>query len=248
MSSQLSHIDLLERECQADSEKIRRTLEGISNLSQLVSEHLHKSASARNRLRLLTFNSVIEASRLGAEADTICAIADRIAEVSIEWSNITEQSGSALHEILDLSKRISDVLATFSQSSSERLIEAQAHATTGLGNLRRAAAFAITQGLKIGAAAETMRSRSAEIGRSSDLLDACFSRIDEVLADIERVKSQIEVEQTKVKQECDAAEVERPLSASYTTQTERDVLKAAIYGAALIVGQQSATGNDVELF
>jgi methyl-accepting chemotaxis protein len=248
MSSQLSHIDFLERECQAYGEKIRTTTEGISGLSQLFTEHLRKSESARNRLRLLTFNSVIEASRLGAQADTICVVADGIAEVSAEWSKIAEQSGSTLEKILDLSKRISAVMATFSDASNEQLNSAQEQTKTGLESLRRASAFAVVQGQKIEGAIETMRARSGEIGRISDLLDACFGRIDEVLSDIEQVKRQLEADYPDVKEEYDAAEIEELFSASYTTQTERDVLRSAIYGTAFSAAQQCSTGNDVELF
>jgi methyl-accepting chemotaxis protein len=248
MSSQLAHIEFLERECQAYGEKIRTTLAGISNLSQLFTEHMRKSESARNRLRLLTFNSVIEASRLGSQADTICVVADGIAEVSAEWSKIAEQSGSTLEKILDLSKRINEVMATFSEVSNEQLYRAQEQTKTGLESLREASAFAVVQGQKIESAIETMRTRSSEIGKISDLLDACFGRIDEVLSDIEQVKRQLEADCPDVKEAYDTAEIEELFSASYTTQTERDVLRSAIYGTAFSAAQTCSTGNDVELF
>ena len=248
VSSQLAHIDLLERECQAYGERIRSTLEGISNLSQLVAEHLQNSESARNRLRLLTFNSVIEATRLGAQADTICVIADGIAEVSTEWAKITEQSESALQEILTLSKRINEVMATFSQAGSDEFKEAQVKTKSGLETLRDAATFAVAQGRKIATVTETMQIKSGEIGKSSDLLNACFARIDEVSADIESAKKQLESYYPDVKDKYDAAEVEQLFSASYTTQAERDVMRAAIYGIEVLAPQQCSIGNDVELF
>jgi methyl-accepting chemotaxis protein len=248
MSAQLSHIDLLERECQAYAASIRSTLDGVSSLSQLFTEHLRNAESARNRLRLLTFNSVIEASRLGAQADTICVVADGIAEVSAEWNKIAEQSGSTLEKILDLTKRIGEVMATFSEASNEQLNSAQKQTKTGLESLRRASAFAVVQGQKIETAIETMRTRSGEIGKIGDLLDACFGRIDEVLSDIEQVKRQLEADDPDVKEEYDAAKIEELFSASYTTQTERDVLRSAIFGTAFSAAQQCSTGNDVELF
>jgi hypothetical protein len=248
VSSQLAHIDLLEHECQAYGERIRSTLEGISNLSQLVAEHLQNAESARNRLRLLTFNSVIEATRLGAQADTICVIADGIAEVSTEWAKITEQSESALQEILTLSKRINEVMATFSQTGSDEFKEAQVKTKSGLETLRDAATFAVAQGRKIATVTETMQIKSGEIGKSSDLLNACFARIDEVSADIESAKKQLESYYPDVKDKYDAAEVEQLFSASYTTQAERDVMRAAIYGTEVAAPQQCSIGNDVELF
>jgi hypothetical protein len=248
MLSQLSHIELLESQCQGYSERIRSTLEGISNLSQLVTEHLQKSESARNRLRMLTFNSVIEASRLGAQADTICVIADGIAEISVEWSRITEQSGSVLREIFDLSKHVNKVMDAFSHAGVEKLRGAQAETRAGLESLRGAVAFVVTQGQKAGTLTELMCSKSTEVAKASDQLDACFSRIDTVLADLEAVKRQLEIDHPGVERQYDCAEVERLFSAFYTTQTERDVLCAAIYGTELSAPQACVEGNSVELF
>jgi methyl-accepting chemotaxis protein len=248
MSSQLSHIEMLERECQAYGERIRSTLEGITNLSQLFTEHLRESEAARNRLRLLTFNSVIEASRLGARADTICVIADGIAEVSAEWGMIAEHSGSTLEEILELSERINEVMATFSGASDEQLNRTQEQTGAGLESLREASGFAASQGQKIGQTIETMRAGSGEIGKIGDQLDACFGRIDEVLSEVEKVKSQLEADYPEVKEEYDSEEIERLFSATYTTQAERDVLRTAIYGTAPSIAQSSSIGNDVELF
>ena len=93
LSSQLAHIDRLERESHGYSKRIQGTLGGLSNLMQLVREHLQRSKSIRDRLQLLTFNSIIEASRLGTQAAAILAIAQYIKGVSAEWGEITDRSG-----------------------------------------------------------------------------------------------------------------------------------------------------------
>jgi hypothetical protein len=51
-----------------------------------------------------------------------------------------------------------------------------------------------------------------------------------------------------VKEQYNDAEVEQQFSASYTTQAERDVMSAALYGTEVLVPQQCTTGNSVELF
>ena len=65
LSSQLADIERLERQSQAYSKRIQRNFGGLTDLKRLVTEHLQKSKSVHNHLRLLTFNSIIEASRLG---------------------------------------------------------------------------------------------------------------------------------------------------------------------------------------
>jgi hypothetical protein len=248
MSSELVHIDSLERECEAYGEKLSSTLDGISHLSDLVKEHIQKSESARNRLRLLTFNSVVEASHLGAKADAICVIADGVAEVSVEWSKISEQSGSALKEILSLSNRINGVMATFSQAGSEKLREAQAQTKTGLEHLQGAASFALTQGKQIETITDRMRARSIAIETASQLLDSCFGRIDLVVNTLENMKHDLEAIHPGVKQKYDEAEIERLFSACYTTQTEREVLRSALDGTVFSGLSQASMGNSVELF
>jgi len=114
--------------------------------------------------------------------------------------------------------------------------------------LRTAAAFAARQAEEMKVATEQMQGKVAEVGKSGDLLDACFGRVDAVLAEIERVTHQLESDQPDVKKRYDAAEVEQLFSASYTTEMERDVLRAALGGTALPVTQQTFAGNSVELF
>lgn len=248
MSSQLSHIAMLEGQCRDYNERIRSTLEGVSSLSQLVAEHLQKSNSARNRLRLLTFNSVIEASRLGSQADTICVIADGISEVASQWSKVTEQSSDALRQITSLSERINEAMATFAEADSRELSESMQKTRGGLERLRTAAEHALSQGMEIESRVETMRKRIGEIGQNIDHLDACFGRIDEALTAIEDVKKQLEHAQPNIGKCYDVNEVERLFSATYTNQTERDVLHAALCGGELPAASPSSIGNSVELF
>jgi hypothetical protein len=248
MSSQLSHIDSLERECQSYGEKLRSTLEGISNLSELVKEHIQKSESARSRLRLLTFNSVVEASHLGAKADAICVIADGIAEVSVHWGEISGRSQNALQEIMNLSSRINEVMATFSETGSGHMSEAQEQTKSGLESLRSAASFALLQGRKIESVTDAMRDRSKAIEGASGLLDTCFDRIDAVVNILKSMKLDLEAGHPGVRQEYNEAEIEQLFSVSYTTQTEREVLRAALSGTVYSGAQQCSEGNSVELF
>ncbi len=248
VSGQLAQIELLESKSQAYSERLHRTLGGLSSLAQLVTEHVQRSKSVRDRLQLLTFNSIIEANRLGTQADAILAIAKSIKGISAEWREVTDQSGQALGEILNLVKQTNEVMEAFSEAGNERLREAQVQTRAVLDNLRTGAAFAGKQAREMKVATEKMQAKVAEVGRSGDLLDACMGRVDAVLTEVENVTRQLEIDHPEVKERYDAAEVEQLFSASYTTEMERDVLHAALRGTALPVAQQTFEGNSVELF
>jgi uncharacterized phage infection (PIP) family protein YhgE len=248
LSSQLAHIERLERESQAYSERIQRTLGGISNLMQLVSEYLQRSKSVRDHLQLLTFNSIIEASGLGTRAAAILAIAESIKGISAEWSQITDQSGHVMQEVLNLEKQTNEAMGAFSEATNERLREAQDQTRAGLDNLRTAAAFAAQRAHEMEVATEKMQAKTTEAGNAVDLLDACFGRIDAVLTELEAVRRQLEIDNPDIKEQYDAAEVERLFSASYTTEMEREVLHAALCGTDLPTAQPTFAGNSVELF
>jgi hypothetical protein len=89
----LGGIEALEGESQAVNGEVESTLGGLSNLMQLVGEHLARSTEVRDRLRLITFNSIIEASHLGSEADAILEISQSIKRLAGVWSEITDRSG-----------------------------------------------------------------------------------------------------------------------------------------------------------
>jgi len=248
VSSKISHIQSLERESQAHSDKMRQTLAGLSSLVQLIGEHIQKSKTVLNRLHLLSLNSMIEASSLGGHADTILAIAKSIVEIASEWSENTDQSGNAMQDILKHVEQTNLVMEAFSESRSDKLHAAQAQTRNALDSLKAAAAFAARQSEHIESAGEKMRTKIAQVGRTGDLLDRSFGRIDAVLDEIEMLKQQIETDNPAATKGCDADEVELLFSAKYTTEVEREILRAALHGTAIPLAQQSFGGNSIELF
>lgn len=248
LSSQFARIDQLERDSQTYSERIQRTFGGHADLAQFVAEHLQRSNSVRDHLQLLTFNSIIEASGLGAQAAAILAIAQCIKGISTEWGQITDQSGATMQEVLRLEKHANQALDAFSESRNEELREAQRQTISGLDDLRAAAAFAGDRAEEMQAATGKMQAKTSQVAASVDLLDGCYARIGGVLAELDNVKRQLEVDHPEAQAPCDVAEVEKLFSANYTTEMEREVLRAALRGADLPVAQPAFSGNGVELF
>ncbi len=252
VSSQLARIELLESESQDQSGRIQRNLGGLSSLVQLVSQHVQRSKSIRDRLRLLTFNSIIEASRLGTQADAILAIAQAIKEVASEWNQMTEQSSTAMAEMVNVAKRMNEATQIFSDASSQRLREEQAETRACLDSLRTGVASAATHANKMKDVTQQMQAKIAEVGNTGTLFEACFGRIDSVLKEIESLKLQMESDEPDLKKRYqgryDPAEVERLYSASYTTEMEREVLRAALGGKVLPIARPTFAGNSVELF
>jgi hypothetical protein len=248
VSSQLAHIELLERESQSYSAHIEHTLAGLSSLMQFITEHVQRSKSIRDRLRLLSFNSIIEASHLGTKADAVLAIAKTIKEISGEWAQITERSVRAMEEMQSLIDQTKQVMEAFSEASNEKLREAQAETSTGLDNLRQAAAFAASQSREMEAITGKMQAKGAEVGSIDDFLDASSGQLEMILSQLDGVKRELETDHPGVKHGYDEAEAERLYSAAYTTEMERDVLHAALRGGALPVAQLAMAGNSVELF
>lgn|GEM_PF-2112050 len=248
LSRQLTRIDALEQECQADTEEVESTLGALTTLMQMVSKHLERARQVRDRLQLLTFNSIIEASRLGTQADAILEISQSIKRISALWSEMTGQSGQAKEEILSLTEKARDGMEAFSQNGKNGLRDAQAETRAGLENLRAAAAFASRQATEIEASIGELQVKIAAAGSTADRLDASFTCIDAVLNQIEALRRNFESDATPTLGSGEQAEMEAIFSAHYTTEMEREVLRAALAGGPLPQAQQNLAGNDVELF
>ena len=248
VSSQLAHIEQMEQTSQSHSASVRDTLRELSTLMQLVNEHLGKSKAVRDCLQLLTFNSIIEATHVGAQANAILAIAKNIEKISAEWREITQQCSQAMEEILALVKNTNQLMTAFSESSNQALREAQLQTQASLEKLRSTAASAAGQAGQMKTIAERMQAKIVKMGNTGDMLDACFGRFDAVLTEVERAKRQLQTLLSPGKDRYNTDEVAQIFSASYTTEMEREVLHAALRGVALPVAQQIFAGNSVELF
>jgi hypothetical protein len=248
VSAQLAEIDMLEEESRAHTESIQETLGGLSSLMTLVRDHLRKSKSARDCLQLLTFNSIIEATHLGSQANSILALARHIETISAEWRQITDQAALAMKELMKVAEPTNQWIKDFSEDGSRSLHEAQAQTRVSLENLRSTANFAATQAQHMRTASEQMRLQTAGVKTAGDLLNACFNRFEGIESEVEQARVQLGSGYEKWEEEYNEFEVERRFSASYTTEMEREVLRAALSGRPLPVTEQTFAGNAVELF
>jgi len=248
VSAELSHIERLERESMAHSEKIQHTFGGLASLVQLVSDHLKRSKSIRDHLQLLTFNSIIEANRLGRRAAAILAIAKSIKGISAGWAQVTSKSEHSMQEVRNLEQGTRESMEAFSAARDAQLRAAEKETGTGLEALRVAAEFAARQAQETQGSTEKMQAKTSEVERSVALLDACFGRIDAVVRQIEGVRREWETDQSEVKWSPAAGQVEELFGAFYTTETERAILRAALAGEPLPAAKSLFEGNSVELF
>jgi hypothetical protein len=248
ISAKLEHVELLESQSKGYSERIRRTVGEHASLVQLIDHQVKNARVVRQLLHLLSLNSIVEASRLGARANPILELGNGISELSVEWSRITGQSEDARQEMLKLVERIGHLMETFSEAGDERLGDAEAETRAGLHSLHTAAEFAARQARDIQLALEKMQAKGNGIARSGDVLDQAYGQIEAILSSLESAQRQLQDGHPGIEDRCDAAEMEQLYSASYTTEAEREVLHAALGGTALPVTQAALGGNGVELF
>jgi hypothetical protein len=248
LSAELARIELLQQKSQEYSGRMQGTLSGLSSLVDLVNVHLKRSQMIRDRLQILMFNSLIEAQRLGGRGAVVSAIARLIEERSEEWIAIGNQSELALSEILGLVQRTTALMEVFSESSCRKLREDQAQTRAALDSVRSTAAVVANEATQMQTITENMHANLADVAATGTRLDLCFGYLDSVLGQMEGLAREWESHDPRAAGPCDPAEVERWLSAFYTTEIERSVMSAALHGTALPVVQQSFVGNAVELF
>jgi hypothetical protein len=245
LEAELESIEQLETQCAEDDARVQASFAGITGLMQLVSEHLERSRAVRERLQLLMFNSIVEASHLGAQADGILEISNTIKRLSGDWSAITRQSEGAMEEIRLLVEQNQATMEAFSDEAQEELRTAREKTRAGLAILREAAGCAESRGQQIQQEGGTLQGRVADVGAASERLETCLSRLTRVREEIERARGAAGRARAAG---WDVAAMEQRFGSAYTTEMERAVLRAALEGAPLPMPQASFTGNVVELF
>jgi hypothetical protein len=246
--SRLADVELLEQQGQDYSRRIRTTVGGNTGLAQFLGRHVEKSNAVRHLLHLLSLNSIVEADHLGTRANAILEIGNGISGLSVEWGQIADRSDLALKEIVGLMGRNGELMETFSETGDATLRHTQAQTRSGLDCLRSVAAAAAIHEQEIEAVKGKMRAVSGCASESSVLLQASYARIDGILDDIEQVRLLFDTDHPDARHGFDADEMAAMFSASYTTQVERDVLRAALHGAVPPPLQQDLGGNGIELF
>ena len=246
LSSQLKAIAGLEKDCEVGNEKVRQTLAGISRLMELVGKHQERSRLVRERLRVLSFNSIIEANHLGAWADAILEISRSIKRISIEWSEMTTQTESVIREVLRLASLAQEVAGSLSPESSAELKGAQTATKAGLDDLH-AVAMSVGEGTgHIEEAVARMQSGIFATGAATRSLASFVLPLATVIETVEKAERDLERGHLSEAPDCEKAE--RIFSASYTTEMERQIMRSALYGTPLAAIQDCSSGNSVELF
>jgi len=248
LARQLGHIEELEVECQRDHEEIEATISGLSSLMDLVGEHLDRSREVQERLQLLTFNSIVEASRLGSKADAILEISQSIKRISEDWSGLTDQSGRVMEEILALVEDARSGMDAFSGESRQRLSETGAATRKSLEAMGAAARFAAHQAETIGDGIAGLRGHLENLGAVGERLESCFARVGAVLETLERAEAEWLERWPGAFDRCDRATLEAALGGGYSIERERQLLRAALYGEPMPEANMVMAGNEVELF
>lgn len=245
LSVQLSGLERVEEACAVADAKVRSSFAGITGLMQLVNEHLERSRSVRDRLQLLMFNSIVEASHLGTQADGILEISTTIKRIASDWSGINSRSETAMAEIAALVDASGTALAVFEGGRGAEVSEAGTSMHEGLKILRCAAACAETKGREIQEQIGALRQKLAGVSGPRDRLEECFRRLSALLDGLEQVRDTLPSgEEAGSNREA----IAQRFSADYTTETEREVLRAALAGGPLPTGRPGFAGNSVELF
>jgi len=248
VSARLDHIEQMRSESKVHSGRVCQTVGEHSSLVNFIDEQVKTAAVTRQTLHLLSLNAIVEGDRLGGQANAVLEIGNGISDLTLEWGRITDQSSLAMQAISELVKRIDKLTADLSETEDRKLQQAQAQVRAGLKSLRAASEFAAMQSKDIQLGLESMKTMTGGMAKSVDVLEASHRQIDKALSVLESVQSGLATGPPTTWDELDQEEMKRRFSASYTTESEREVLRIALGGAPLPLAQPTLEGNGVELF
>jgi hypothetical protein len=247
LSSQLARIEHLERECEADDAEIEACLAGLGDLMRITKTHLERSRFTRDRMRLLNFNSMIEARHLGSQATAVLEITRNIGRISTGWSALTDRSGDTLNAMLTSSARAEEAHRTRTRASMEDLGNARKQSQAGLQALSHAAATANSNGEKIAAAVAALHSEITMLARVAERLMQSVAILSEARSEIAQAGELTSFSAANLN-ESDCRQIEADCTARYTSELERRILRAALFGEAMPLEGAATTPNEVELF
>ena len=248
LEGQLSQIEELERACERDDEEVQAPIQGLSSLMELVGEHLGRSREVRERLQLLTFNSIVEASRLGTKADAILEISQSIKRIAGDWSAMTDSSALVMEEILALVEEARSGIEACSVGGRNELTESGAESRRSLEALGQAARFVGSEAGAIEGAIEELRKKMAGVAAAAERLEGCFRRIEQTHEQLEACGQEWERDWPGAWESCDRAAIEAAYSSAYSFERERQILRSVLYDEAIPELDTAIAGNDVELF
>jgi hypothetical protein len=248
LAAQLERFESLERESEGDYEAIEQCLEELNMLSRLVEEYLGRSRSVRDRMQLLNFNSMIEARNLGSRAAAVLEIARNISRISSAWGALTDRSGKAMAELLAASSLAEQANRAVAHVTMESLAQARQQSHAGLALMQSAAATAAEQGIRVETAVSRLHQEIKTAEGIARRLRTSLELMGRAIEEIEHAGAGQPDDAAFDGAGLDLPQLESECAAAYTCELERQVLRATLYGEAMPTLQQSAAGNDVELF
>lgn len=249
LSSQIATIESLQQRSHEYSERIQDAFSKLSTLLQVVNDHLGRSKIIRQRLRLLTLNSLIEATHLGEMGAVVSEIAYRIKCVSEDWSSITADSQNALTEIVSVVKQAHGLAEACSDNGRENLLANKQQARNALDNVRGTAEVVSREASYMQSITAEMQSHFTEMEAIGRRLSAGFEPILSVLNRLKRIAEAMKASDRGIGERYEMERIRQLFSASYTTEGERVTMQAALDGSSIPLQMEgSFAGNDVELF
>lgn len=247
LSAQLARIERFEQECEADDAEIESCLAGLGDLMRIAKLHLERSRCTRDRMRLLNFNSMIEARHLGSQATAVLEITRNIGRISTGWSALTDRSGDTLEAMLSSSARAEEAHRTMARASMEGLRNTRKQSQAGLRALSHAAVIANSNGEKIEGAVAVIHNQITMLACIAVRLMQSVTMLSEARNEIEHANELTPISATSLS-ESDWKQIESECAAAYTSELERRILRAALFGEAMPVEGAATTPNEVELF
>jgi methyl-accepting chemotaxis protein len=173
-------------------------------------------------------------------------ISRNITRVSKEWGQMTDRSETITLQIQALLNEAQAGIRLAGGEGRDVLESARQEIGTALGALKTAAQCARDNAVKIGELTSGLHDGTNRLRLMSRSLKRLSSNTGEALHEIEATIAAIETPHPPAASSLESLEAE--CSAFYTTEIERRILRAVLYGEDMPNAGSTIVGNDVELF
>jgi hypothetical protein len=239
-------VEQIERECENDSADIAEALSGVAGLLQIVGEHTRVDRLTRDRLQLLSFNSIIESRKMGDRANVMREISCNITRIAAQWDHMAEGSENASLEMRCLMDQARSAVESLTAKKDRELRDRRLAIAGALANLQADSRVTAADAAELGTLSSSLGRQIEAACSFSRSLGTLTEGLARSIGQLERLRRSVQVSANNC--ECNPAPLESEYSQMYTTEIERQILRAALYGEALPTPADAMPETSVELF
>ncbi|SEG36697.1 hypothetical protein SAMN05421819_2710 [Bryocella elongata] len=223
-------------------------LSEFESMMSMVRGHLDQSQKTSEHLQLLNLNSMVAAHNVGSQAASVLQITNSISRLATDWRGLTLRSVQSMEHMITAATSRGDRAREASDSTRTAIAAMQQESKSTLDALRSVSELGVRCQHEGQQSVLQMQGRVNQVNQSMRELRNVLDGIVAASEDIAHAVKLSESRHPLQLPESDRREIEAYCEGSYTSEIERHVMRAVLFGEDIPPPVPSANEGAIELF